>query len=281
VAPECRVCYIFRDLRKQQRQPWGRIYQTNTWDEPIRLNREAERDGVVERIFTCSLSDFFHAGADNLRPAAWNIIRQTRNLVWMILTKRPSRILKHLPPDWGQGWPNVWLGTTVGCRKSLPNLDVLRKIPIHPKAHRWISAEPLLEDISEDVNLAGFSWLACGGESGGAPGKDAEYMYDPSITLREELKNTAGRRIMKIQWALNLRNKCLAQNVRFMFKQLTHTRSSFGVNALGRDWHEYPDHHLDGVPWRSQPPIAPKNIIPPEQIAALWAEEGIQMATAQ
>ncbi len=216
-----------------------------------------------------------------MRPAAWNIIRATPNLVWMILTKRPSRILKHLPPDWGDGWPNVWLGTTVGCRSSLPNLDVLRKVPVHTRAHRWISAEPLLEDISQELDLSGYSWLACGGESGGRPGAEAEYMYDPQISLREELKNTDGRRTMKLQWALNLRDKCLREDVRFMFKQLTHTKSSYGVNALGRDWHEYPDHHLDGVPWRPQPPVTAKNLIAPEQIAALWAKEGIQIEIEQ
>jgi protein gp37 len=281
IAPECRVCYIYKDLRKQKRSPWGQIYQTNTWEEPLRLNREAEQDGVVERVFTCSLSDFFHAKADQWRPHVWNIIRRCPNLVFMVLTKRPSRILNHLPPDWGNGWPNVWLGVTAGCRASLHHLDVLRTVPIHPRAHRWISSEPLLEDIAPHIDLTGFSWLATGGESGGASGAHNEYMYDPATPLREELKNVSGRRTMKILWALNLRDKCLAEGVNFMFKQLTHTKSSYGVNALGRDWHQYPDHHVDGVPWRPQQPVEAKNLISVEQIQALWKKEGIPIKMDQ
>jgi protein gp37 len=59
------------------------------------------------KVFTCSISDFFHAKADQWRPHAWQIIRACDHLVWLILTKRPERIAKGLPADWGDGYPNV------------------------------------------------------------------------------------------------------------------------------------------------------------------------------
>jgi len=69
--------------------------------------------------------DFFDPVADGLRPAAWEIIRATNHLVWMILTKQPQRIADSLPQDWGDGWPNVWLGTSVTCHAAAWRLDAL------------------------------------------------------------------------------------------------------------------------------------------------------------
>jgi protein gp37 len=117
-------------------------------------------------VFTCSISDFFSARADEWRAEAWKIIHDTPSLVWFVLTKRPERIASHLPPDWGMGYPNVWLGTSTGCRQTLNKMDTLCGIPA---ALRFVSVEPLLEDISRDINLEGFGWIATGGESGSGP----------------------------------------------------------------------------------------------------------------
>lgn len=163
VAAECAHCYIDRVLVQQGRKPWGDIYRTKTtWGDPLKWQAKAEKNRHLIRVFTCSLSDFFHAKADSWRPDAWKVIRDTPNIVWLILTKRPSRIESHLPADWPDAYPNVWLGTSTGCVQTLVNMDVLRKVPIHEKAVRWISAEPLLEDISQPINLEGF-WLDCDG----------------------------------------------------------------------------------------------------------------------
>jgi protein gp37 len=60
------------------------------------------------RVFTCSISDFFidHPAANSRRLGAWFVIRNTPNLTYLILTKRPHNILKMLPKDWGHGYPN-------------------------------------------------------------------------------------------------------------------------------------------------------------------------------
>jgi protein gp37 len=59
--------------------------------------------------------------------------------------------------------PNVWLGVSCGIRSALPRLDVLRQMPA---ARRFVSFEPLLEDLGDDVDLRGIDWAIIGGESG-------------------------------------------------------------------------------------------------------------------
>ena len=45
---------------------------------------------------------------------------------------------------------------------------------------------------------------------------------------------------MKLEWAERLRDKTKAAGLPFLFKQVTHIRPGYGVNALGRVWHEFP-----------------------------------------
>lgn len=59
--------------------------------------------------------------------------------------------------------PNVWLGVSVEDRKhGLPRITVLRALPA---ARRFLSIEPLLEDLGE-LDLSGIGWVIVGGESG-------------------------------------------------------------------------------------------------------------------
>ena len=95
-------------------------------------------------VFTCSWSDWFHPAADAWRAEAWEVIRDTPRHTYQILTKRPELIAERLPPDWGDGYPNVWLGVSVENAAYTWRADVLRGIPA---ALRFISAEPLLGSL--------------------------------------------------------------------------------------------------------------------------------------
>jgi protein gp37 len=225
VAPECAKCYISRILSKQGREPWGEVYRTHTWGEPWKWEAEATRDNWALRVFTCSLSDFFHVKADPWRREAWAIIKRTPHLVWLVLTKRPELIESRLPRDWGTGYPNVWLGVSTGSKQTLNKMDTLRRIPA---AVRWVSCEPLLEDISADINLDGFGWVVVGGESGAGN----EYLWNPDADWKAELKDEGGRRTMLYKWAAAIRDKVKAARLPFMFKQVTSPRPGFGYNAL-------------------------------------------------
>lgn len=248
IAPECAKCYIHRDLRKQQRDPWGTVYLTKTWDDPFIWQTEAALAKNYRRVFTCSLSDFFHVKADHWRNRAWAVMKYTPNLVWLVLTKRPNRIEKNLPADWP--YPNVWLGVSTGCRQTLNKMDTLRRIPVHDQAVRWISSEPLLEDISKDINLQGFGWVVTGGESGGGE----EYQWNAAADWRSEFKN-GGRRTMQLEWARNLCDVTKKAGLPFLFKQVTSPLPGRGADALGPIWHEYPEPpQVAGAwPWELQP----------------------------
>ena len=110
VSEGCRHCYIGRVLRRSGvAKPFAGPIRTKpaTWNNPRKWNRKAKIAGSVNKVFTCSLSDFFHPEADDWRPAAWEVIRSCDALDWLILTKRPEMIKDRLTENWGTGYPNV------------------------------------------------------------------------------------------------------------------------------------------------------------------------------
>ena len=119
VTAECDRCYIDAIMRRGGHEPFGGPIRTKVWTHPVGWDRRAAKLGERHRVFTCSMSDFFHQGADAWRPEAWQIIKACTNLDWLILTKRPHLVADRLPADWGDGYPHVWLGVTCGCASSL------------------------------------------------------------------------------------------------------------------------------------------------------------------
>lgn len=234
IAPECEKCYITRPVQGRLIAEWGKVERSANWSEPFTWEQKCTATGEAKRIFTCSYSDFFIREADLWRPLAWDVIKHTPHLAWLILTKRHERIATHLPDDWGEGYKNVWLGVSTGCKQTLNKMDTLRKIPA---AVRFVSCEPLLEDISKDINLDGFGWVIVGGESGSG----TEYLWDAAADWKAELKNGEGRRTMRYGWAAALRDKTTAAGLPFFFKQTSAPRPGYGANALdGQLWHEFP-----------------------------------------
>lgn len=240
IAPECAHCYIDRTIARMKnpatseyREPWGEIFRTSpgNWQNPLRWEKKAAARGKAIRVFTCSESDFFHHGADAWRDEAWATIKNTPHLLYQILTKRPGRIASHLPADWGDGYKNVWLGVTAASNESMVQIDKLREVVART---RFVSAEPLLEDVSQKINLKGINWLITGGESGPGP----EYVW---IAGTHFSKEPDGRRIMNLEWAKNLQAACKATDTVFYFKQITAFRSGSGEGALGKVYHNYPD----------------------------------------
>jgi protein gp37 len=121
---------------------------------------------------------------------------------------------------------------------TLSKMDSLRNVPVHPKAVRFVSCEPLLQDISQNINLEGFGWMIVGGESGSNP----EYLWNPQGHWRAEMNaGETGRRTMEIGWAKDLLGKAQAAGIPFFFKQVTAGRSGTGEDALGETYQEFPE----------------------------------------
>lgn len=139
VSAGCKHCYMYRDKTRYGQDP--RIVQRSKtkFEDPLRWKEPA-------RVFTCSWSDFFIEEADGWRDEAWDIIRRTPHLTYQILTKRPENIFARLPEDWGEGYPNVWLGVSAE-NQEMANLRVGRLMSL-PARIRFVSAEPLLSRIT-------------------------------------------------------------------------------------------------------------------------------------
>ena len=181
-------------MRRSGNEPFHGPKRTKTWKDPFKFNRKAIKAGERRRVFTCSMSDFFHPGADAWRAEAWEIIRACENLDWLILTKRPELIHDRLPSDWKKGYANVWLGTTIEDQSQITRLDILAKIPA---AVRFVSAEPLLGPVHFGRRIHKLDWVITGCE--------------------KAAKNK--RRVMDEDWGRSIRDECDAANVALFHKQ--------------------------------------------------------------
>jgi protein gp37 len=190
----CKFCYIGAIMKRAGYEPFNGPMRTKDWAAPFRWDRAAARAGERHRVFTCSMSDFFHEGADQWRPEAWQVIKACTNLDWLILTKRPELVRDRLPPDWGASYPNVWLGVSCGCAEALPFLGLLRELPA---AVKFVSAEPLLERMDFRPYLGWLDWVITGCER----------------AAKEK------RQVMDLDWVRDIDRQCREAGVPHFFKQ--------------------------------------------------------------
>lgn len=165
ISPGCKYCYMYRDKEMHKQDPTLVVRGKTTFNAPLKWKEP-------RLIFTCSWSDWFIDEADQWRSEAWAIIKATPWHTYQILTKRIDRVLNCLPPDWGAGYPNVWLGVSVESQDEVWRIDLLGKIPA---AKHFISFEPLIGELTEQF-IDSVDWIIIGGESGNETGK---YRYRP------------------------------------------------------------------------------------------------------
>ncbi len=104
-----------------------------------------------DRVFVCSISDFFHKDADQWRPAAWAVIKSRPDLIWIITTKRIERAYKHIPQDFVQeNYPNIVFMPTCGTQKMVDErIPVALKLKgVYPWVKIAVSVEPMLGEIN-------------------------------------------------------------------------------------------------------------------------------------
>lgn len=216
VSAGCLNCYAeARDKRIHKGSHWGpgaprKLMSEGYWRAPLAWDRAAKEAGERHRVFCSSLADVFDAEAPpGQLDRLWDLIYATPNLDWLLLTKRPERIAASLPEDWGaQGWPNVWLGTSVEHQgAALTRIPHLISVPAKV---RFLSCEPLLGPLTladpaepllwdQDGPHASdllIHWVICGGESG------------------------HGARPMDLAWARDLRDQVVTAGSAFFFKQV-------------------------------------------------------------
>ncbi|MCA9070551.1 MAG: DUF5131 family protein [Planctomycetaceae bacterium] len=90
ISPACNNCYIGPIMRRSGNEPFDGPIRTSeaTWKKPLVWNRKAAKPQKRSRIFTCSMSDFFHHGADPWRDDSWDLIRRCQSLDWLKAKRR-------------------------------------------------------------------------------------------------------------------------------------------------------------------------------------------------
>jgi len=212
VSPGCAHCYaetFAERWRGVPGHPYEQGFDLKLWptrlEVPLRWRR-------ARTIFVNSMSDLFHEDVpDRFIADVFDVMRRASWHTFQILTKRHERLAELGPQiDWPS---NVWMGVSIENRRFVHRADALRVLPA---AVRFISAEPLLGRL-EGLDLSGIDWLIAGGESG------------------------PKHRPMRPEWPIELRDRCLDEEVAFFFKQWGGRTSKAGGRELdGRIWSELP-----------------------------------------
>jgi len=230
VSPGCKHCYA-ETFAERWRGVEGHPYEQGFDPKlvPEKLS-EPVRWRTPRRVFVNSMSDLFGEFVPfDFIDRVFGVMSACECLgrgddafpghTFQVLTKRPARMREYLSTDRRRAWaragvcygggdnpdplfdqiafregppPHIHLGVSVEDRKyGVPRIDVLREVPA---ALRFLSVEPLLEDLGE-INLTGIGWVIVGAESG------------------------RGARPMREEWVRSLRDQCAAARVPFFYKQ--------------------------------------------------------------
>lgn len=197
VSPGCKNCYAEKMAKrlKAMGQP--------NYRNGFAVTLQAQELGAPEtwrkprKVFVNSMSDLFHeAIPDEYVYQVFLSMSRAPRHIFQVLTKRPERMREIVPKIRSKlvdRLEHVWLG--VSCENlatALERIPILRDVPA---AIRFVSFEPLLEDVGE-LDLAGIDWAIIGGESG------------------------PGARPFNIEWARNIIRQCREQKVAAFVKQV-------------------------------------------------------------
>ncbi|MFA0814680.1 MAG: DUF5131 family protein [Anaerofustis sp.] len=195
ISPGCQNCYVYRMDARYDRNA-SVVKKTGNYNLPLRKGRDGGyKIPPGSEVFVCGTSDFFLEDADEWRAQAWEMMRERKDLEFLIITKRIHRFLSCIPEDWGDGYENVTVGCTVENQDRADfRLPIFLNVPLK---HRGIVCEPLLEkvELKSYLNSDKIEYIIAGGESG----------------------NEA--RVCDFDWILDLREQCIGAGILFYFKQ--------------------------------------------------------------
>ncbi len=247
VSAACENCYAEAFAGRFGHDCFGpaaarRFFGEKHWREPIRWNAAAAAAGRPALVFCGSMCDVFErrAGLDKHRHRLWELIEQTPDLRWMLLTKRPENVWQMVPRLRLDKWPaHVAVGAPIENQETCEaRLGRLLSIPA---AMRFVSCEPLLGRVwlPEDLRKQ-LDWVITGGESGGKA------------------------RPSHPDWFRSLRDQCEATGTPFMFKQWGEyapgTVKGKKQTVVFNDGTAYkPGKVLTAGSWRFDRPIEPRH----------------------
>jgi len=213
----CDNCYAETLSKRWGNDVWGndkpRKIINSVFNELDKFQRIAKEANEMQRVFVGSMMDIFekpmplidskgieitNLNTGEIRDTFFKRISENRypNLMFLLLTKRPSNINKYTPESWKQTPPeNVMFGTSpVNQQTSEKLITQLLEV----KGKRFLSVEPQLDSINIQGFLfnGGIDWVIQGGESG------------------------HHKRPFNLDWAYYLKQQCEATNTPYFFKQI-------------------------------------------------------------
>ena len=251
ISPACRFCYAETKAERMRSTPafpngFELTYRPHKLRDPLKIKEPA-------LVFVNSMSDFFDERVpDEWRDRLVDIMRVTPHLQFQVLTKRPRVLVDYCDrrdiPD------NVWLGVSVELPLYLKRVDTLRQA--RAAGPKFISAEPLLADLSTDLDLSGISQIIAGGESGwhlrDAAIRARRGMADPPLGKPMAIKGWTPRPD-RIDWMRHLRDVCQAQGAAYFLKQWGGIIPDSAGHILdGREWSEQPRVLGDNGRWHDR-----------------------------
>lgn len=228
ISPGCKHCYAERwaeRFRGVKGHPFEQGFDLRLVPEKL---AEPLKWGTPSKVFVNSMSDLFHEGVpEDYICQVCEVMRKADWHIFQVLTKRSERMrdLLNGPLSEFAGLGNVWWGVSVEDRRfGLPRIDHLRRV--QGAKVRWLSIEPLLEDLGR-FSLEGISWVVVGGESG------------------------PGARPMEADWVRHIRCQCEEQGVPFFFKQWGGVfKKKTGRELDGQTYDDYPEMAAKEAPTR-------------------------------
>jgi protein gp37 len=221
----CDNCYAETLAKRWGNDIWGndkpRKEIKSVWNDLLKYQKLAKAAGQIHRVFVGSMMDIFEKPMPLIdskgNRVQWNIMGDIRemntgdlrkglfdaidkgaypNLMFLLLTKRPSNINKYIPESWKENPPeNVMFGTSP-VNQETANKLILQLLEVNGK--RFLSVEPQLDSINIQGFLlsGGIHWVIQGGESG------------------------HHKRPFNTDWAHYLKQQCAETNVPYFFKQI-------------------------------------------------------------
>jgi len=212
ISPGCKFCYA--EIMAKRLLAMGMVRYRNGFDLTLQpdLVTAPLRWRKPRLIFVNSMSDLFHEDVpDAFIESVFETMAKAHWHTFQVLTKRSER-LRELGDR--LAWaPNIWMGVSVEDRART---DRIADLQATPAAVRFLSIEPLLEDIP-GLPLDGIHWVIVGGESGRRP------------------------RPMAVDSVRDIRDQCAKASVPFFFKQW----GGRNKKKAGRE--------LDGTTWNGMP----------------------------
>lgn len=221
----CNNCYAETLAKRWGNDIWGndkpRKEIKAVFSDLDKYQKLAKEANEIHRVFVGSMMDIFEKpmplidSKGNTRRYDTAKIRELffmnidfgkyPNLMFLLLTKRPSNINKYIPESWKDGAPeNVMFGTSPVNQATANKLIIqLAKV----KGKRFVSIEPQLDDVdlmqpAIDGDVANgrlidwVDWVIQGGESG------------------------HHKRPFNLSWAYSMKKDCHFMNVPYFFKQI-------------------------------------------------------------